>query len=135
LSGQWAPDEILLPLGVGGHIDHHLVWEASKFLWNDAYSLSYYEDLPYALIPGWAAVRCRELGATARGDNGEAPVKMDLEQCPYPFVRNYLSSAEDIVYSIRQYDKEYAAEKSGERIASQWLFDNSSLIHTLREFE
>lgn len=49
-----APAEVRAPIAAGGHIDHRIVHEAARAL---AYQLgplvklSYYEDLPYCLLP------------------------------------------------------------------------------------
>jgi LmbE family N-acetylglucosaminyl deacetylase len=138
LSAEWKPDEILLPLGVGGHIDHHLVWESSKFLVGGPYRITYYEELPYALLPGWSNVRCHELGGKA-GPAQKAPgithVKVDLERCPYPFVRNYLGSAEDALFSTSRYDMEYSGLSADEANAAEWFFEDRILMHNLLEFE
>jgi len=59
------PSELLFPLGVGGHIDHHITWECSKAFWDKSGSLSFYEDLPYALLPWWSDVRRQQLSNPA----------------------------------------------------------------------
>jgi LmbE family N-acetylglucosaminyl deacetylase len=48
------PAEVRAPLAVGGHIDHRIVHEAARALvyqLGPAVTLSYYEDLPYCLLP------------------------------------------------------------------------------------
>jgi LmbE family N-acetylglucosaminyl deacetylase len=54
------------PLSVGGHIDHRIVHEAARavaFARGPELSLSYYEDLPYALAPYSLARRLSAMDA------------------------------------------------------------------------
>lgn len=99
LAEEYGSSEIIFPLGIGGHIDHHLVWESSKFFGDGKFSVSYYEDLPYALVPGWSEVRRSEIGF------GCGPVVcVPLETLPYPFVKNYMGSEDDLRASIMKYE-------------------------------
>jgi LmbE family N-acetylglucosaminyl deacetylase len=132
---EWKPDEIIFPSGTGGHIDHHIVWESSKVFWKDNYLLSYYDDLPYALLAGWHAVRWRELGGKALSGNEEstndAVDKMELLQAPYPFIYNYMSSPQDRSLSTEKYNKEFAALRNDQAHALQWYFEGRHFIHNL----
>jgi LmbE family N-acetylglucosaminyl deacetylase len=132
---EWRPDEIIFPSGAGGHIDHHIVWESSKVFWNDNYLLSYYEDLPYAFMTGWSAVRWRELGGKALPGNEErtndAFGKMELLQAPYPFIHNYMSSMDDRSLSTEKYNREFAALRNDQGHALQWNFEGRYFIHNL----
>jgi LmbE family N-acetylglucosaminyl deacetylase len=56
------PDEIYLPLGVGGHVDHRLVFAARPE------KARFYLERPYAFVPVLRALRRLELeGGAARG--------------------------------------------------------------------
>lgn len=54
-----SPSEVWWPLGVGGHVDHRTVFEASR-AWPRP---RYYEERPYAFVPALLARRLNELGA------------------------------------------------------------------------
>jgi len=135
LVEEWRPDEVLFPLGVGGHIDHHLVWESSKALWGAAAgsagdairAIGYYEELPYALIPGWSAVRWNELGGRMELRGSDQPSgnsqKMNLLEVPYPFVKNYMPSGEDRVRSVDKYNREYGRLSDGMWDSGLWTLD------------
>jgi LmbE family N-acetylglucosaminyl deacetylase len=135
LIGELKPDEVAFPLGTGGHIDHHLVWESSKTFWNRSCIVSFYEDLPYALVPGWSAVRWNQLGMrTEKGEKnrqaGEEE-KMDLPGAPFPFVHNYMSSSEDRRLSLEKYDKEYEGLEHGLWNTHQCIFNGKVFVRTL----
>lgn len=53
--------ELVLPLGVGWHVDHVAVHEATRDYHLDPRTL-FYEDLPYAHVPGFTERRLAELG-------------------------------------------------------------------------
>lgn len=53
------PARVWAPLGVGGHVDHRLVYEAARTL---SAPVWLYEDRPYALLEGAVAARWRQLG-------------------------------------------------------------------------
>jgi LmbE family N-acetylglucosaminyl deacetylase len=156
LIGELKPDELVFPLGTGGHIDHHLVWESSKTFWNRSCIVSFYEDLPYALVPGWNAVRWNQLGMGTEEsgqnrraqendgqtvdrqvgnsdsyDQNDGAVKMDLPGAPFPFVHNYMSSSEDRRLSMEKYDKEYEGLEHDLWNAHQWTFNGKVFVRTL----
>ncbi|GGY24629.1 PIG-L deacetylase family protein [Paludibacterium paludis] len=43
-----APDVVLAPAGIGGHVDHRIVHDALRYRCAGAWRLAFYEDLPYA---------------------------------------------------------------------------------------
>jgi LmbE family N-acetylglucosaminyl deacetylase len=53
------------PLGVGHHVDHQLVFRATRRL-GPRFGVLYYEDYPYAAKPGELDRRLQELGMPAR---------------------------------------------------------------------
>ena len=75
-----SPDFVYAPLGVGGHVDHRLVHEAARCEVPPR-KLRFYEDRPYALVPGATAWRLRELGAAAEVDR--RALARELLQAPY----------------------------------------------------
>jgi hypothetical protein len=56
---------LYLPLGVGGHVDHRLVHEAGHLALSQAPGREafFYEDRPYAFLPGAVWMRLGQLGA------------------------------------------------------------------------
>jgi LmbE family N-acetylglucosaminyl deacetylase len=56
---------LYLPLGIGGHIDHLLVHEAGSLAVPEApgREIFFYEDRPYAFLPGAVWIRLGQLGA------------------------------------------------------------------------
>lgn len=55
-----APARILFPLGVGLHVDH-LAVHAAAFRLKTPADIAFYEDLPYAYLPGHRALRLGRL--------------------------------------------------------------------------
>jgi len=99
------PHEVYIPLGIGGHIDHHMAFEWSQSLWNQSLKFYYYQDLPYAFIPHWDAIRLQKVGAIL---NEQVPVqKKGFLQVP--FVQNYLDSEEDRLNTLMLYETELNA--------------------------
>jgi hypothetical protein len=56
-SGKDAEARIYAPLGIGNHVDHQLCYRAGVELARNGREVFFYEDLPYALIPGRATQR------------------------------------------------------------------------------
>ena len=48
---------VYLPLGIGGHVDHQLCHAAGRLLEADGVPVRYYEDFPYATLPGLTSAR------------------------------------------------------------------------------
>lgn len=91
----FAPAEILLPLGVGEHIDHRIVHAAHPMLPGP---LGFYEDRPYASIEHAVRARLARLGATVDG-RAIAPSLAAVAEFlaaarVAPHVRAYLPAAE-----------------------------------------
>ncbi len=53
---------ILLPLGVGGHVDHRTAYETASLL---PYEIAFYEERPYAKAPFATELRLAQLGGIA----------------------------------------------------------------------
>lgn len=67
LCGQLQPAEIVLPLGVGTHIDHRWVHGSWPRLAECA-SVLFYEDRPYAFVEGFLRLRLHQLDTRIVGD-------------------------------------------------------------------
>lgn len=52
---------VYLPLGIGGHVDHRICHAAGASLEAAGVPVRYYEDFPYAAIPGLVSARLAEL--------------------------------------------------------------------------
>lgn len=87
LLRELRPRLVLCPLGVGRHVDHRHVCAAARALLADepGPDLAFYEDRPYAFVPGAVPARLAELGgdglAWARG--------------ALPFLSRYLVDEDD----------------------------------------
>ncbi|HEY0272728.1 MAG TPA: PIG-L family deacetylase [Chitinophaga sp.] len=90
-------EAVYFPLAIGGHVDHLAVFEASKIFWDTALPVAYYEDQPYALVPGWRTVRWLQHGAalqTALPAPATAPAR--LQDLPLAFIANYMADEADL---------------------------------------
>lgn len=130
LAISWKPDEIIFPLGTGGHIDHQLVWQTSHYFWNADCMTGYYEDLPYALIPGWSAARWHALGATATQPSSITQPRIipELADAPYPFVKNYTDPGSDAANSAAKYRQEFTGLTPIHHQTRQWTLEGHDFI-------
>ncbi|PUZ30539.1 N-acetylglucosaminyl deacetylase, LmbE family [Chitinophaga costaii] len=89
-------DAVYFPLAIGGHVDHLIVYACSKQYWKTNTPVYYYEDLPYALVPGWRTVRWLQHGAVPASI---LPAKdlppTRLQDIPLAFLKNYMSGEAD----------------------------------------
>ncbi len=62
---EWRPGtRVFVPLAVGAHVDHQLVFEAGRHLAGSGVTVFAYEDCPYVIhSPAALAVRLTEVGA------------------------------------------------------------------------
>jgi LmbE family N-acetylglucosaminyl deacetylase len=65
-AGAKGRVRVFAPLGVGGHVDHKLVYMAARRL-GPRYGVLYYEDYPYAAKEGALAARLGEIGLPMQG--------------------------------------------------------------------
>ncbi len=63
-SDDKATTRYYVPLGAGNHVDHQLCFAAGLDLAANGWDVWFYEDLPYALIPGAVETRLDQLAAT-----------------------------------------------------------------------
>ena len=59
---QMTGATVYLPLGIGGHVDHQLCHAAGRGLEAEGVPVRYYEDFPYATLPGLTSARLAALG-------------------------------------------------------------------------
>lgn len=85
-----APDTVLLPLGVGEHIDHRIVHATHARL---AGRVGFYEDRPYALVQHAVGARLARLGAGPGPSPAERTAYL-ASACAAPYVRTFLVPAE-----------------------------------------
>ena len=106
------------PLGTGGHIDHHIVFESSLLAKG---RMAYYEELPYSLLNGWSAVRWNQLGASPVALNAAVPLQyMPLTAYPFAFLHNYIEGAQDQASSTNTYNKEWEALANIRQLPVGW---------------
>lgn len=87
------PAAVVAPLGVGTHVDHRLSFEAAVALSRGG--TTFYEDIPYALAEGAAALRLLEIGAVVSGGVTLPGRDVILESHrSLPHVRRYRTPAE-----------------------------------------
>jgi LmbE family N-acetylglucosaminyl deacetylase len=70
LYEKLAPQTVFVPWAVGEHIDHrltHRMWQALPA----SADVVFYEDRPYSFVPYNLALRLKELGATALGQQAK----------------------------------------------------------------
>lgn len=96
LAQELEAAALYFPLAAGGHVDHLAVFEASKIFWPGDTPVHYYQDLPYALVPGWVSLRWQQHGACA-----EQLMKADLpptrlQDLALAFLENYMEDAADL---------------------------------------
>lgn len=125
LFEKLQPAELFFPLGVGGHIDHHIAFECSKLFWHTRI-LKYYEELPYALIPCWGAIRWQLLGARPMEQSAsDKPAKVALTDMPFPFIHNYLASPEDRATATALFEREWELLTPAANNAETWQLDEA----------
>ncbi|PCC73668.1 N-acetylglucosaminyl deacetylase, LmbE family [Nannocystis exedens] len=88
-----APEVVLLPLGVGEHLDHRVVQAAHASV---AGRVGFYEDRPYALVRHAVRARLRRIGAVIDGEPvAPAPAEEYLASArAAAFVQAYLPADE-----------------------------------------
>jgi LmbE family N-acetylglucosaminyl deacetylase len=125
LNDVITPFDILyFPLGVGGHIDHHIVFESSRLISQKNSDIKLYEEIPYALIPGWNAVRWQQIGGKPSKLCDAYFKKASLFDLSLPFVDNYMASLHDKSESATLYEKEFALLHPSMPASHYWTFNN-----------
>ena len=116
LIDSFCPDNLLFPLGVGGHIDHNIVYWSSLQVAPLVRQLTYYEDLPYAFVPGWSLIRRAKVGISILLEEVQSFTKaaspVPLDHIALPFLQNYVVDTEDKATSNQKYEEELYYLKS-----------------------
>lgn len=109
LIARTAPRIVLAPLAVGTHVDHRLVHKAARRLRAE---VRFYEDRPYALVPGLAALRLAELGkSSSAGLPDQAAFLAGLQAAPY--VKAFLGAGERVA-ALQRYRAQWTRAASGD---------------------
>jgi LmbE family N-acetylglucosaminyl deacetylase len=104
---QTQAKHIYLPLGVGGHVDHLIVHEAGSQAIPESAGreIFFYEDRPYAFLPGAIWIRLGQLGArlppAAHLSLGSGLVQYLLRFQFSPYVRAHATGLADRLRSNR----------------------------------
>lgn len=98
------PDRCFFPLGVGGHVDHNVVFHVGAALSKlNLTECLFYEDAPYNLVTNWSRTRFAKIF-------GHSPIAYEtptgLKAQPFPFLQNYLMHQEDVETSEKLYQQE-----------------------------
>jgi LmbE family N-acetylglucosaminyl deacetylase len=122
---EFQPHEIYAPLGVGGHIDHHIVFESCKPWWSSAEQLFHcYNDVPYVLITNWEHVRWRLLKANPYEKGfSELPKTPSLLESDLPFVQRYIMSENDRIASETLFKFECDLMKTDFWVTDKWILE------------
>lgn len=124
------PDQVYFPLGVGGHIDHHIVFAAG--LLSEGFPVSWYEELPYAQLPGWNMLRLAGIHAVPyeKATDPELPA-ITLQAVTLPFVKNYITSAEDKEQSSLLLQKEWDGVGGSVKLVSECLLEGAVICKNI----
>ncbi|WP_188466004.1 PIG-L family deacetylase [Marivirga lumbricoides] len=124
LLHEIKPNQVCFPLGVGGHIDHHLVHKSSYHTDFEALKIQFYEELPYALVPGWTEIRLQKLGY-AYELYPLLNLPSSLLDIKLPFVHNYTMDEIDKKASNLLYLEELNSLKTEKVITSKLTREKS----------
>lgn len=91
LCARFAPERILAPLAIGGHVDHRIVFRAVRELALEG--ARYYEDRPYHFVSGVSGARFAELGLAAPPDMETSRAELARGLDTVPFVRRFVRDA------------------------------------------
>jgi LmbE family N-acetylglucosaminyl deacetylase len=123
LLARRLPDRLVLPLGAGGHIDHQVTFNACASLESPA-PAAYYEDRPYAFVPGAVSRRWLQVGGSPvetpspPSPADGRPLRADWSDLP--FLANYMANDAE---SARCMERLRAEEKNltgAQRTADCW---------------
>ena len=96
---------IYAPLGIGTHVDHQLVFDAVSCI-ND-YSVNYYEERPYAFLPGAVAGRWLAISDDQNLSQVSSESNIDWQGLDLPFMKNYMIEQEDKKLSVNALNQQY----------------------------
>lgn len=125
LIHQLQPQAVWYPLGIGGHIDHQLVWQSSLLLSHLPLQQVYYEERPYAMVPGWSPIRWHSTGGLAETYTTDAsPLYQPLTDIPLPFISNYITDDADKQAGTAAWDMEWQSLPALPASVTQWKRNN-----------
>lgn len=131
-----APDKLLVPLGVGGHIDHEIAFNACASL-EPRCTVAFYEDRPYAFVPGAVSWRWRELGGrpealpSAETHGPSAGERLLSESWDgLPFLDAYTANDADPARAVRRLQKQARSLTLAEREATRWIWRGHAFRQT-----
>lgn len=116
---------VIVPLGVGGHVDHHLVRQAAEKVW-DPLELWHYEDFPYTTR--FMAAR-KLLWPPWRWYSKTIPLSPEDMETRYRASIAYASQIQTLMYNasfLENKMKRYARRVGGERL---WHRKKASRTH------
>lgn len=123
------PEEVWFPLGTGGHIDHQLVWHSSHLLSHFTQQKVYYEECPYAMVPGWPAIRWHYTGATPLASASSPPLHYAaLTDISLAFIDNYITNDEDKAASLQAWNNEWCTLPHLPETITRWQYHNEQFI-------
>ena len=116
-----SPDTVYAPLGVGGHIDHRICYEAARIAdLPHGTDLLFYEDRPYAFVAEAVRLRLAQLGFTSdtrdlrAGSLRELTASFFFSFFRTRYVQAYLHGARNHVASVARYTTQLrAATRAG----------------------
>lgn len=109
LVQQYAPHTLVLPLGVGAHIDHRIVFEAATVFITQPLEIIFYEELPYALVeglPALALAHAKAIPIVADEMAYPAASFSPLLSQTVPVLKNYITGAVDAQMSEYLYQEQ-----------------------------
>lgn len=101
--------EAYFPLGAGTHIDHRIVFAASRRIRHP--HIRYYEDRPYILWPGMLQARMNQLGCDA-GLAAVTPEHMEAAIDDYHYIKHFVPPGAFRNVGLPRYYGDLAAPES-----------------------
>lgn len=108
------------PLGVGGHVDHNLLFYIGLSLnEQNVCKCLFYEDVPYNSVNNWVLIR---LSQCLKQNVNEEVKYLSLQAQQLPFVENYFVDVDDRKESELKYLNEFSI-LSDRQISSDYLIN------------
>lgn len=117
-------DVIYAPLGAGTHVDHQLVFDAVSCI-NDCF-VNYYEERPYAFLPGAVAGRWITICDYKKLPKGTSESNINWKELNLPFMKNYMTEQKDIKLSLNALNHQYNLIPESLMEADDWQWKDKS---------
>lgn len=114
------PDSLVAPLGVGGHIDHRIVFRACSEIVH--FPCSYYEERPYAFIPGAVSHRWVEAGGEPFREKKSEHLMDNKSWERLVFLDNYMAQDKHADECMARLFEQADSLSDIERTANSWVF-------------